>query len=74
MQTTALKRICLAGILLTMVLAVKMPARQDDDDDLENSKSRIRQGYSIAPIRLDLRGKNRALVGLGSFSLSGCFS
>jgi len=29
--------------------------------------SRIRQGFAIAPVPLDLKGKNRALVGLGSY-------
>jgi hypothetical protein len=29
--------------------------------------SRIRQGFAIAPVRLNLKGKNRSLVGLGSY-------
>jgi hypothetical protein len=29
--------------------------------------SRIKRGFDIAPVPLDLRGKNRALVGLGSY-------
>lgn len=33
--------------------------------DSENSKIRI--GYAIAPVPLDLKGKNPALVGLGSY-------
>jgi len=36
--------------------------RQDDD-----SESKVQQGFSIAPVPLDLRGKNRALVGKGSY-------
>ena len=46
-------------------------ARSDDghgskgDDQSEASKIRI--GYNIAPVALNLRGKNRALVGLGSY-------
>ena len=31
------------------------------------SSSRVRIGFEIAPVPLDLRGKNRALVGLGSY-------
>jgi hypothetical protein len=32
-----------------------------------DSESKIRRGFEIAPVPLDLRGKNRALVGLGSY-------
>lgn len=38
-----------------------------DDDKHEGDESRIRQGFDIAPVPLDLKGKNRALVGLGSY-------
>ena len=31
------------------------------------SDSRIRRGLEVSPVPLDLRGKNRALVGLGSY-------
>lgn len=37
------------------------------DDRGENSDSRIQQGFDIAPVPLNLEGKNRALVGLGSY-------
>ena len=32
-----------------------------------NDASRIQQGFAIAPVPLNLEGKNRALVGLGSY-------
>ena len=37
-------------------------------------QSRIKQGYAINPVKLDLKGKNRALVGLGSYLVNtgGC--
>lgn len=35
----------------------------DGNDDA----SRIKQGFAIAPVPLNLTGKNRALVGLGSY-------
>jgi len=38
---------------------------KDDGDDVEASK--IAQGFIIAPVPLNLKGKNRALVGLGSY-------
>lgn len=39
-----------------------------------SDESKIQQGFAIAPVQLDLRGKNRALVGLGSYivNTSGC--
>ena len=43
----------------------------DDDGD----GSRVQQGFAIAPVPLNLRGKNRALVGLGSYlvnAVGGC--
>lgn len=37
-------------------------------------QSRIKQGFAIAPVPLNLKGKNRALVGLGSYIVNtgGC--
>lgn len=47
-------------------------ARAGDDE----SESQIRRGYQIVPqgVQLNLKGKNRALVGLGSYivNTSGC--
>lgn len=39
----------------------------DDDDDRDRNDSRIEQGFDIAPVPLNLAGKNRTLVGLGSY-------
>jgi cytochrome c553 len=36
-------------------------------DDADQDSSRIRQGFAIAPVPLNLAGKNRQLVGLGSY-------
>jgi hypothetical protein len=41
----------------------KAGARDDDDD----KDPRIEQGFDIAPVHLNLEGKNRNLVGLGSY-------
>ncbi len=35
--------------------------------DGNTDESRIQQGFAIAPVQLNLAGKNRALVGLGSY-------
>lgn len=40
---------------------------RDGNEGSDGNESRIRQGYALAPVPLDLRGKNRALVGLGSY-------
>ena len=34
---------------------------------INESESKIQKGFAIAPVPLDLRGKNRALVGAGSY-------
>ena len=39
--------------------------RDWDDEDSEAAKIRI--GFAIAPVELNLKGKNKALVGLGSY-------
>jgi hypothetical protein len=33
----------------------------------DDSESKIRKGFDVAPVPLNLAGKNRALVGLGSY-------
>lgn len=57
----------IAGLLLSS-------PRGKANDDEEGNDSRIEQGFDIAPVPLNLEGKNRALVGLGSYlvNLAGC--
>ncbi len=50
----------MAGMLISSPCG-KAEDRGDDSD------SRIEQGFEIAPVHLNLEGKNRALVGLGSY-------
>jgi hypothetical protein len=54
-----------ACVIAAGVIASSQRVRADDRDDGEQSKIRI--GFAIAPVRLDLHRKNRALVGLGSY-------
>jgi hypothetical protein len=42
-----------------------------DDDDEDRNESKIQRGFEIAPVPLNLEGKNRALVGLGSYIVNG---
>src|SRR6266852_1238695 len=54
-----------AGVAMVGMLMSSPRGRADDRGD--NSDSRIEQGFDIAPVPLNLEGKNRALVGLGSY-------
>jgi hypothetical protein len=40
---------------------------QANEDENDREEARIRRGFEIAPVPLNLEGKNRALVGLGSY-------
>jgi hypothetical protein len=51
-----------AVLIGTFAFSVKGTAASDDDNE-----SKIQQGFKIAPVPLNLRGKNRALVGMGSY-------
>ena len=57
---TALAAIVIAGTL------IKSP-RVKAQNDVERQESRIERGFEIAPVPLNLKGKNRELVGLGSY-------
>src|ERR1700751_1217395 len=59
-----------AGAVVTFVaivlaaMSIKAPRAHADDDDTE---SKIKIGFEIAPVPLNLARRNRALVGLGSY-------
>lgn len=42
-------------------------SRVNADEDSQSEQSKIRIGFEIAPVPLNMRGKNRSLVGLGSY-------
>lgn len=50
-----------AAIVAGLVSANRTPAAAQVADE------RVRQGFEIAPVPLDLQGRNRNLVGLGSY-------
>src|SRR4029077_9265403 len=56
----------LAGIAV-WVAALTLTAAATRDDGRGDDESRIQEGFEMAPVHLDLHGKNRALVGLGSY-------
>jgi len=53
---------------LTSVLSQSNVKGAANNDDI--SESVIRRGFEIAPVPLNLRGKNRALVALGSYNVN----
>jgi hypothetical protein len=64
-------RVVLAGTALGLLAASAAWADPGDDG---NGDSRVQAGYQLTPVPLNLAGKNRALVGLGSYLVnsSGC--
>src|SRR5258708_19526619 len=66
--TAAFTGVVLAGMFLTS-------PRGRAQDRGDGADSRIEQGFDIAPVPLNLDGKNKSLVGLGSYIVnaqSGC--
>ncbi len=67
---------CTRGTLATALIAAialshSATARADNE---QSDESKIQQGYRINPVTLNLDGKNRGLVGLGSYIVNtgGC--
>jgi hypothetical protein len=61
----ALGTIAVAALVTvgSFVLPVRpLPAQQNNEDE-----SKIQTGFAISPVPLNLKGRNRALVGLGSY-------
>ena len=56
-----------AAILLAAMSNTTPRVKATGDGDDDSSDSRIQRGFDIAPVHLNLDGKNRALVGLGSY-------
>ena len=56
--------IALTIVAFAIVSSTRVARAVDDND---NDESRIRRGFEIAPVPLNLAGKNHALVGLGSY-------
>ncbi|MBV9306691.1 MAG: hypothetical protein JOZ45_11145 [Acidobacteriaceae bacterium] len=63
-KTAALAAVTLGVIILTGALGNSGRVQAHDDDD---EASLVQRGFEIAPVPLNLEGKNRELVGLGSY-------
>lgn len=59
-----------AAMFITIVF-VNNSSRVQASNERHDDESRIAQGFAIAPVPLNLNGKNRALVGLGSYIVNG---
>jgi hypothetical protein len=68
---TALVVLALSGTLIRsrLVHADDYDEHKDGRDErrADSDEARVRLGFAVAPVRLNLRGKNRELVGLGSY-------
>lgn len=60
---------CLTGIvtLLAVATVVAAQATASSNTDARSERDLIRKGFKIAPVKLNLKNKNRDLVGLGSY-------
>jgi hypothetical protein len=56
-------------VVFGIALAVPLVGcgKDDDDDGDDSERERIEKGLTISPVALDLNGKDRDLVGLGSY-------
>lgn len=65
-----------AWLVAGLFFAGGVSALASDDRDNDSGESRVKRGYQLVPpgVRLNLMGKNHALVGLGSYivNTSGC--
>jgi hypothetical protein len=69
MNTTALRRILSAASITTAIalLAGFGPTNQARAEDSDSDDARVKRGFQIAPVPLNLEGKKREWVGLGSY-------
>jgi hypothetical protein len=65
MRRTAIGLSVLGAFLLSFAFMSVVRVRAHDDD--RDRDSRVRQGFRIAPVKLNLDGRDRELVGLGSY-------
>jgi hypothetical protein len=72
MNTTILRRISSAALsTATIALACFGPTEHARAEDPDSYDARVTRGFEIAPVPLNLEGKNLGLVGLGSYLVNG---
>ena len=57
-------KVMFAVAVVSSLASIPLATVAGDHNENDGDESKIQQGFAIAPVRLDLRGKNRALVGL----------
>lgn len=71
-----MKRITLIIVLgLGCALTLMLISAPQSQAQAASDESKVQQGFAIAPVPLNLQGKNQALVGLGSYlvnAVAGC--
>ena len=72
-QRQSLKTIGTGTALAVLVLGGMLISPGRGQDSGNDDESRIQQGLAIAPVKLNLEGKDRALVGLGSYIVNAQF-
>src|ERR1700674_4617635 len=55
------------AVFVLVAALLSSPHVRANDDERDADESKIRQGFEIAPVTLHLDGKDRDLVGLGSY-------
>jgi len=68
MKRTVLTTLLVSCLAICVMLVATPRGRAGDKD---NDESRVKRGFEIAPVPLKLKGKNRELVGLGSYIVNG---
>ena len=67
-RQTAKLLVPIASLVVVVAMGVLMSSSHVQAQNTLNSDDpRIQKGFAIAPVRLNLAGKNQALVGLGSY-------
>lgn len=76
MSATALPRILSIAPITTAIalLAGFGPASPARAQEAETDEARVQRGFQIAPVPLNLEGRNHELVGLGSYLVNGVAS
>ena len=73
-QVKAVAATLVFSALLLAGISASTPRGRAQEPGDDEGDSRIQRGFEIAPVPLNLEGKNRALVGLGSYlvTIDGC--
>ena len=66
-NTDGVRRGAVVAAVALIVAGFGVSATRADEDDFGAERSRVRIGFAVAPVPLNMRGKDRELVGLGSY-------